>query len=104
MQLPEELTRVATSLSGLPILGCASGSPAARAGLRYGDIVLSLNGTPTPSWTAFFDASGRANGLLRLRVNRHGRELELVLTLAREARSPRAVLDAPARATRIELT
>ena len=104
MQHPEQLTQVAISLSGLPILGCASGSPAARAGLRYGDIVLSLNGVPTPSWSAFFDASGRADGQLCLRVFRHGRELELSLTLARDARSPRALLDAPQQATALELT
>jgi S1-C subfamily serine protease len=98
MQHPEQLTQVAISLSGLPILGCASGSPAARAGLRYGDIVLSLNGAPTPSWTAFFEASARADGPLRLSVFRHGRELELTLALARDARSPRALLDAPQQA------
>jgi S1-C subfamily serine protease len=104
MQHPEQLTQVAISLGGLPILGCASGSPAARAGLRYGDIVLALNGAPTPSWTTFFDASARADGQLRLRVFRHGRELELSLFLSRDARSPRALLDAPPRATALELT
>jgi S1-C subfamily serine protease len=96
MQHPEALTKVANSLRGLPILGCSSGSPAARAGLRYGDIVLSVDGAPTPSWFAFFEASGRAAAcVLRLRVFRHGSELELQLPLAREASSPRAVLDAP---------
>jgi len=95
MQHPEALTQVANSLSGLPILGCASGSPAARAGLRYGDIVLSLNGTPTASWSAFFEACSHASGALRLRVFRQGQELELQLMLDRNARTPRALLDAP---------
>ena len=97
MQQPEQLTLVATSLRGLPILGCATGSPAAVAGLRYGDIVLALDGAPTPSWAAFFEASAQADGPVRLHVLRHGRELELTLSLAHSARSPRAVLDAPAR-------
>lgn len=97
MQHPEQLTQVANSLSGLPILGCASGSPAARAGLRYGDIVLSLNGAATPSWAAFFEASAAAEGPLSVRVFRQGRELELQLLLERGAQSPRAVLDAPSR-------
>lgn len=96
MQHPQQLTQVANSLSGLPILGCSRGSPAARAGLRYGDIVLSVDGAPTPSWSAFFEASERAAAeLLCLRVFRSGSELDLTLALARNARSPRAVLDAP---------
>jgi S1-C subfamily serine protease len=96
MQHPEALTQVANSLNGLPILGCASGSPAERAGLRYGDIVLALNGAPTPSWAAFFEAAHRQRGL-RLRVFRQGRELELELDLDGAARTPRAVLDSPYR-------
>jgi S1-C subfamily serine protease len=101
MQHPHELTQVANSLSGLPILGCSSGSPAASAGLRYGDIVLSVDGAPTPSWSAFFEASASARAhaecSLRLRVFRHGRELDLMLSLSQQARSPRAVLEAPPR-------
>lgn len=96
MQHPEALTLIANSLNGLPILGCASGSPAAHAGLRYGDIVLAVDGTPTPSWADFFEASARASGELRLRVFRQGRELALRLQLAPDARTPRALLDAPA--------
>lgn len=98
MQHPHDLTQVANTLSGLPILGCSSGSPAARAGLRYGDIVLSVDGAPTPSWTAFFEATAGSDALC-LRVFRHGRELELTLRLAANARSPRAVLDAPSSTT-----
>jgi predicted metalloprotease with PDZ domain len=96
MQHPEALTLVANSLNGLPILGCAIGSPAARAGLQYGDIVLALNGTPTPSWAAFFEAA-HAQRALHLRVFRQGRELELQLQLDTSPRTPRAVLDAPYR-------
>jgi S1-C subfamily serine protease len=103
---PQELTQVANSLRGLPILGCASGSPAARAGLRYGDIVLAVDGSPTPSWTAFFEVSARAQAerALQLRVFRPGRELAMTLELARAARSPRAVLETPLRAADVELT
>ena len=94
MQHPHELTQVANSLSGLPILGCSTGSPAARAGLRYGDIVLAVDGAPTPSWSAFFEASARAE-TLSLRVFRYGRQLELTLSLSRNARTPRSLLDSP---------
>ena len=99
MQHPAELTQLASSLGGLPILGCLPGSPAARAGIYYGDIVLSLDGRPTPSWSAFLQASAqrdRADQALRLRIFRSGRELELVLSLSPNASSPRAVLEGPA--------
>jgi S1-C subfamily serine protease len=98
MQHPSELTQLATSLGGLPILGCLPGSPAARAGVHYGDIVLSLDGMPTPSWSAFLQASAQRDGTqpaLRLRIFRSGRELDLLLSLSREASSPRAVLEGP---------
>lgn len=94
---PVELTRLAHSLNGLPIMGCSSGSPAARAGLRYGDIVLSLDDVPTPSWSAFLRASGPRGRSARMRVFRQGATVELELSLSRALHTPRAVLDAPAR-------
>jgi S1-C subfamily serine protease len=102
MQHPAALTQLATSLGGLPILGCLPGSPAARAGLRYGDIVLEVDGAPTASWSAFLKASAqrdRADRKLRLCVLRHGLKLDLLLELAREASSPRAVLETPGQQT-----
>jgi S1-C subfamily serine protease len=92
---PEALTQLANTLQGLPILGCSGGSPAARAGLCYGDIVLSVDGTPTPSWTAFLAATSASP--LRLRVFRRGREVELTLLLDGNACTPRAVLEGPRR-------
>ena len=100
MQRPEQLTQIAISLGGLPILGCSHDSPAARGGLRYGDIVLTVNGSRTQSWAAFLEASARtAERPLRLQVLRQGQELQLSLSLPRAARTPRAVLEAvrPAR-------
>ena len=41
------LFELAKTLDGLPVLGCLAGSPAALAGVRYGDILLSVNGQRT---------------------------------------------------------
>jgi len=55
----------------------APGSSARNAGVRFGDIILSVNGTPTPTFKAFLQA-GRANGLhLEFKVFRAGKVLVL---------------------------
>lgn len=102
MQTPAELTRLADFLNGLPIMGCSGGSPAARAGLRYGDIVLSIEGTPTPSWEAFFQAGAARGRPVSLSVFRQGRQLELRLEL-RGRPTPRALLEADARRSSLDV-
>jgi len=90
---PADLSRLATALGGLPIPGCAPGSPAHLAGVRYGDIVLSVNGMPTASWSDFFQARRRSGGPLLVRVFRRGLQLDALMTLPLQAQTPRAVLD-----------
>jgi|SRR3954463_13592857 S1-C subfamily serine protease len=90
---PSELCRIATTLGGLPISGCVEGSPAERAGLRYGDIVLAINGIPTASWNDFFQARRGSSGQLTVRVFRQGAEFEATMDLPAQSRSPREVLE-----------
>jgi S1-C subfamily serine protease len=73
----EQLTRLASALGGLPILGCRPGSPAARVGIRYGDVLLAVNGIATPDWGAFVEARGARIGVMEVDIFRAGVELRL---------------------------
>jgi S1-C subfamily serine protease len=90
MMSPHELGRLATALGGLPVLGCLSGSPADEAGMRYGDILLSINGSKTGSLEDFMQARGQCNGRIVARVFRMGlgAELELAFELRPASRTP----------------
>jgi predicted metalloprotease with PDZ domain len=80
-------------MGGLPIMGCLKGSPADLAGIRYGDILLSINGTPTPSWSAFFQARRQCKGSIVVRVFRQGAEFDVRMVLPEAIKTPREVLE-----------
>jgi S1-C subfamily serine protease len=88
-----DLSRLATVLGGVPIPGCGEGSPAQRAGLRYGDVLLSIDGLPTASWADIFQARQRRTGQLTARVFRQGAEFDVPLDLPSRSRCPRDVLE-----------
>ena len=75
----EQLTRLATALGGLPVLGCRPGSPAARAGVRYGDVLLAVNGTPTPDWQTYIEARAQRDKAMQIAIFRGGEELVIEL-------------------------
>jgi regulator of sigma E protease len=70
----------------------ASGSPAAEAGLAGGDLILAIDGRPTPDWEDVLEAIQGPRTLrggttrpanlkpLTLRVERDGRILDLIMT------------------------
>jgi S1-C subfamily serine protease len=93
MLTPAELARLATALGGLPILGCLAGSPAEDAGMRYGDILLSLDGMPTSSWDEFLVARNLAGSKIVVRVFRQGQEFDMSLELRASNKTPAQVLE-----------
>ncbi|MEV6305450.1 site-2 protease family protein [Actinoplanes sp. NPDC051861] len=64
---------------------CVQGTtcPAAAAGLRPGDRILSVGGTPTPLWSDVLTAVQSATGPTPLTVSRDGRPLTLTVDVAR---------------------
>jgi S1-C subfamily serine protease len=73
----EDVSRMATRLQGVPVLGCRPGSPSARAGVQYGDILMSVNGVPTPDWAAYIEARALSPGHMVIEVFRAGDTLSL---------------------------
>jgi S1-C subfamily serine protease len=85
------LYAMAKALEGLPVLGALAGTPAARAGVRYGDILLEVNGVRTETMLDYIQARGlRSDGMVIV-LFRGGERLELALTY--DAERP---LDPPA--------
>jgi S1-C subfamily serine protease len=80
MKNPRELQTIANILGGVPILGVLPGSAAERAGLRYGDIVTSVNGFATANFSEFLSAHDRARGPLTLEVFRNGEKISFEMT------------------------
>src|SRR5258708_33840019 len=56
------------------------GMPASRAGLKRGDLVVAVNGTPVNSWYDFFDQIRHSNGqVLNTSVRRNGSEMSVAI-------------------------
>jgi predicted metalloprotease with PDZ domain len=74
------LFALAKALEGLPVLGALEGTPAARAGVRYGDILLSVNGVRTRSVSDYVEAKARRLDGMDIVVFRSGEERLAALT------------------------
>jgi hypothetical protein len=60
--------------------------------MRYGDILLAVNGFPTASWDDFLRARAQSDGQLLARVFRQGVEFDVSLTLRASNLSPLEVM------------
>ena len=68
----EQLGKLAETLQGVPVWGCLPGSRGQAAGLRYGDVVLSVNGQRTSDAAAYLAARRLRGDGMSLEVFRDG--------------------------------
>jgi S1-C subfamily serine protease len=73
----KQLEEIAATVEGVPIFGCLPRSTADSAGVRYGDIVLSVNGVRTKSIEQYMAGRARRADGMELRILRAGQELSL---------------------------
>ena len=88
------LFQLAKTLGGLPVLGCLMGGPAASAGVRYGDVLLSVNGQKTRSFADYVEAKALRQDGMRVTIFRDGREVDLELAFDphKAAMDPQAII------------
>ena len=68
------LFQLAQALEGVAILGVLPGSPAHRAGIRYGDVLLEVNGERVRSFEEYINAKGKRPEGMDVVVFRSGAE------------------------------
>lgn len=81
----KQLEEIAATVEGVPVWGCLPGSTAAEAGVRYGDILLEVNGMRTPGVDEYIAARALRGDGLDLRIFRDGKELRVFVEFRRPA-------------------
>ena len=93
MKPVDNLYELARILDGVPVLGIIPNSPSAKAGLRYGDILMECNGNRTRNLDDYLDARKLDRERMLLKIFRGGSELDLELRLGRAPIEPQRVLE-----------
>lgn len=88
----KQLSEIANAVEGVPIFGCLPQSTAHEAGVRYGDIVLSVNGRRTRGLDEYLAARSLRSDGIELRVLRAGEELTLFVEFRANAEEDRETL------------
>lgn len=72
-----QIEKLAKVLGGIPVWEVFPDSAAALAGVRFGDIIVSVNGTATPTFDDFLAAGEAHLSNLEFEVFRNGRMMRL---------------------------
>lgn len=92
-----DVWQLARVLEGLPVLGCVDGHAAASAGIRYGDVLLVVNGQRTRTFADYLVAKQLHSTRMQVRLFRDGREVELEIELGHTPPASAESLNAIAR-------
>jgi S1-C subfamily serine protease len=84
-----QLNKLAESLQGIAVWGCLPGSLGQRAGVGYGDIVLSVNGVRTSNMDEYLQARTLRDDVIQLVVFRNGAEVSVEIELDPDRRRER---------------
>lgn len=79
---------LAKALEGVPVLGTLSGTPAALAGIRYGDVLLSVNGMRTKNVVDYVEAKALRTDGMEVIVFRSGTEKVSELSFSASSSTP----------------
>lgn len=85
MQSRRQIKQLATALGGIPVWSCLPGSAAARLGVRYGDVILEVNGQRTSNVDEYIAARNVRRDGLSVLIFRDGREYTLETTFEASA-------------------
>ncbi len=79
-----QLLRALDVKQGVVVQDVVSGKPAARAGIRVGDVILEIDGKKTPSGAVLLDiiANEPIGKTVQIRINRDGKEMTLPVVIA----------------------
>jgi S1-C subfamily serine protease len=79
-----EIQQLATVLRGVPVWGTLPDSAGEHAGLRFGDVILAIDGTRVETLDAYVRARSAAHETMRVTIFRDGEELELEVAVDRQ--------------------
>lgn len=77
----QEIKKLAEAVGGMPVWGCMPGSPADKAGIQYGDILLRINGEEVSCFEEYVAAKKLGDDRLSARVMRGGQTLDVELSM-----------------------
>lgn len=82
----KDLNALARTIEGVPVWGVFGNGPARKAGVQFGDVILSCNGVRTRSIDDYLVAMNRdVDGCRKITVFRDGAEVDIAITIEGDA-------------------